>query len=667
MITIYEHNATDFTTLGLGVLKPLSCTISERAREMYEVYMVVPIAEGTKWDLCKVGRYLKVPAPVRENPEIIQPGSTPTTVTYQLWKCVTSGRLYIRQTPNGTKIGSLMPGDEVMKLAEDTTSYPGATWFKVSTAKGAVGWVLPYTASVTYLQNTGRTKTVTTGGDTPGGSVELALSRTQIVRIYSVEKKTGSGTVEVRANHATYALMGAVWRGTSSAYDIPASQLLQRLRDTTYVSHDAGIELKSYVSGNWKVTGSQVKRNAMNILLDPDDGLVKQLDGWLIRDNFSLYILPKADRDLGFRVRRGKNLISANFKLDISDVVTRVIPLGKTATDGPLWGTAQDSTHINEYGVNAKIIQYDVKAASESSADVAAAKQQLNTLAQREFTRNHIDMPTYSLDAKIAQLEFAPRYAALANMLSMHIYDSVQIFDPESGIDVKFRMTEYQYDCLTKRYTEVIFGEAVYIARDDHQIVYLQYVTSNGGAYVDTGVKAHLNTEVQLDMAMISTSNANAIVIGDITDTSAALSINNKYSGSGSPTSRFGSKTVNTSGAMETGTRYLYTVNKTALTARKVATGAQVTVGTFGQSAAFDSAQTMTLFAGRTAGGVSTYIGNVRVYRCQILENGVTVADLRPALYDDVPCMYDTVSGTPRYNIGPGELVRGPALPTMAL
>lgn len=655
MITLYESTADDFTTLGMAVLSPTSCEIEEIAGGEFELTMQHPIDAAGKHRLLVPGRIIKAPAPVRENPEIIEPGSTPVTKTYQVWKSVASGRLFIRQTMNGAKIDALLTGEECLKMEEGT--YSGSTWFKVQKVNGgAVGWVFPNLNGTPYLQNTGRSKTVTTGGDDPGTSVEVKLSRMQLFVIREVKRRSASRMVEVKAEHIFYRLRGSVWIGTSSAYDIPLSQLVQRLRDTTYVSHDAGIELKTFVSGvNWKVTSSQLGKNAMAILLDEKNGALAQAGGRLIRDNFNAYIIPKKDRDLGYELRYGKNLLDAEYTRKISDVVTRVVPLGKTAGGGPLWGTAQTSPHIHEYGENDKVIQYSVQAASESAADVAAARTQLNTLAQREFTRNHIDEPAAELTAEFANLGNTPLYTQIANEYSLHMYDTIHVMDRDAGINGFVTMKEYRYDCLNDRYNDTVFGDAV-IVNDEHQIVYLTWLESDGTAWIDTGVKAHLGTEAKLDMIVRSSSHVNTMAMGDIANSSAALSVNLKISGTGTPTSRFGAKTVTMGGAIELGTRYLWTINKTAFVAKKVATGATTTVGSFGQTANFETQQTMYLFVGRTASGISTYTGTIRMYGCTISEDGTLIRDFRPALYDGVPCMFDTVTQTPCFNAsGAGE------------
>jgi phage minor structural protein len=185
----------------------------------------------------------------------------------------------------------------------------------------------------------------------------------------------------------------------------------------------------------------------MQLLLD-DGGVLDQIHGRIIRDNFNVYILPAASRSLGFEIRYGKNLLAANLKTDISDVVTRVLGVGKDENDNAVWGTFQDSSHRTEYGTVARVIKYTDK----------TTRAAVNAEAAKEFTVNHIDEPKVTLDAEFVALELAPRYAELANQYAMHIYDSVRVYDPDAGIDMTVAMSKYEFDVLAQKYTRVTLG-----------------------------------------------------------------------------------------------------------------------------------------------------------------------------------------------------------------
>ncbi len=61
MITIYEATETAFTSLGLGTLEPVSCTVIEDINGQYELDMEHVVDETGKWERLVNGRIIKAP------------------------------------------------------------------------------------------------------------------------------------------------------------------------------------------------------------------------------------------------------------------------------------------------------------------------------------------------------------------------------------------------------------------------------------------------------------------------------------------------------------------------------------------------------------------------------------------------------------------------------
>ena len=61
MITIYSATETNFTTMGLGTLAPISCAITEDINGQYELDMQHPIDEDGKWKRLVNDRIIKAP------------------------------------------------------------------------------------------------------------------------------------------------------------------------------------------------------------------------------------------------------------------------------------------------------------------------------------------------------------------------------------------------------------------------------------------------------------------------------------------------------------------------------------------------------------------------------------------------------------------------------
>ena len=463
-VCIYAPLADDFTTNGLGILTPLECTVEEQAAGMYELEMVHPIDNTLRWMQIQNGCIIKVPTPVRENPLYEAPAieaAAPVTVTRQVWRA-TDGQ-HIRQKPDrlSKKMGSVRKGGEVIELADAKDP-----WIKVCKVKGGqVGYM-----STRYLKAV-RTITETIQPAKPPvvvGSVEINQSRDQLFRIYSVEQDSESGTVTAKGMHVFYDdagnLINTKYEPKNAAVATVMSKIASSLHQTAEVDFQA-------FNLTGKITGDFSYKTPVEAYLDPDEGIVAQTGAMLFRDNWEAYLLPDMVRDLGVTIRRGKNLIGVEVTNDISDVVTRIIPIGKNKNGNPigLSGTGyMDSSHINEYPFpRVKRIEYDVQTGKDGFNSDTAVRNELRRLAQEDF-KNGADLPTYGMEVDFVLLQNTAEYENFASLQAVHLYDTVTVIDEMLGLKAKVRVTGYKWDCLTEQYESVTLGEL----QDVKQTVY---------------------------------------------------------------------------------------------------------------------------------------------------------------------------------------------------
>ena len=69
--------------------------------------------------------------------------------------------------------------------------------------------------------------------------------------------------------------------------------------------------------------------NPVSALLDPETGATALWDAELVRDNFDFFLLRDAGLNRGVRIEYAKNLLGVSCEVDASDVVTRIVPVGK--------------------------------------------------------------------------------------------------------------------------------------------------------------------------------------------------------------------------------------------------------------------------------------------------------------------------------------------------
>ena len=463
-ICIYPPLAEDFTTNGLGILTPLECTVEEQAAGKYEIELVHPIDSTLRWMQIQNGCIVKVPAPVRENPLYEAPAieaAAPVTVTRQVWRA-TDGQ-HIRQKPDrlSKKMGSVRKGGEVIELADAHDP-----WKKICAVKGGqVGYM-----STRYLKAV-RTITETIQPAKPPvvvGSVEINQSRDQLFRIYSVEQDSEAGTITAKGMHVFYDDAGNLINTKYEPKNAAVATVMSKIASSLHQAAEVDFQAFNLTG---KITGDFSYKTPVEAYLDPDEGIVAQTGAMLFRDNWEAYLLPDMVRDLGVTIRRGKNLIGVEVTNDISDVVTRIIPIGKNKNGNPigLSGTGyMDSSHISEYPFpRVKRIEYDVQTGKDGFNSDTAVRNELRRLAQEDF-KNGADLPTYGMEVDFVLLQNTAEYANFASLQAVHLYDTVTVIDEMLGLKAKVRVTGYKWDCLTEQYESVTLGEL----QDVKQTVY---------------------------------------------------------------------------------------------------------------------------------------------------------------------------------------------------
>jgi phage minor structural protein len=463
MITIHAADATDFSSLGLGTLEPLSYEIEEIAGGKYELTMEHPMDKAGKWWLLAEYRIIKAPAPARETPLVsIGAGSGAQTVTRSIYRVHVNTRLRLRTAPStssGKIIGRYKNGTEVVKIGED------GNWFEVIVSEGgATGWM--YSSYLTHV----RDEQETIEGDTPGEVIQPRQTREQLFRIVTVERDDASATVKVTAEHIFYDLTGNIIPDEYAPEDVEAADVCGELM--TKALNETGFRLICGAEG--KVTADYTGKSIVSALLEKEIGIVPITKGRLIRDNYDIFILPDEHRDRGVTIRHGKNLNGAVLTTDTTTVVTRVVPVGKDADGEPLYldGTIYvDSPRAAEIPVaRAKRIEYDVSVAKKAAdadeekgiyASEADARAELQRLAEAEFETG-IDAPTVRLDVDFTPLENTEEYAAYADLQAIHMYDTVHVYATRTGISAALRMTGYTWDGMANegrgRYKKITLG-----------------------------------------------------------------------------------------------------------------------------------------------------------------------------------------------------------------
>lgn len=179
--------------------------------------------------------------------------------------------------------------------------------------------------------------------------------------------------------------------------------------------------------------------------------VIERWGGHLVRDNWNIAISENIGADNGVTVRYGKNLKSIKAAYDWSKVVTKLLPVGK---DGLLLNAADAGASL----YLTSEIQYDVPYCKTVSFSQDVNKEDYeNDAAYRDALLD--DLLRQATDYLDENSVPKVNYSMSANVeLVTDIGDTIEVIDERIGVNMMTSIISYDWDCLTKRYTNLEFG-----------------------------------------------------------------------------------------------------------------------------------------------------------------------------------------------------------------
>ena len=455
MICVYPADCTDFSGNGLGVVTPMSCIVSETLNGEWELTLVHDIDERGKWTRLSESCILRAPVPAAKTPSVDLVAQQYQTSTYdvQIYKITTkSGPLHLRSgTGTNYKIlGKYKKDREVIVLNKTTSS-----WYEVTAPDGKHG----YMASQYLTFQRTETQTVQTNVGFHNQVIESRQLRDQPFRIYRVVPELDKVTVYAR--HIFYDLLDNMIKSLKPSPSAVGASVVQSLSGACLSSHDFSL-YSDLTSTAEDVEWENV--NPVEAMLG-ENGLVSKYGAELARDWYDVFLVGRVGNDTDVSIREKKNLTGVSYDVDETDVVTRIMPTGEDA-DGNILYLPElyiDSPNIGAY-IHPKWIHLPVSEAREvTDGDEPKSKMQcyaeMRKAAQAEFDAG-CDLPTVTLKVDFVNCSDAEEYKQYAALTDIFLGDSVRVVARRIGVEVSMRMTQYTYDCLTKKYTSVTLGTA---------------------------------------------------------------------------------------------------------------------------------------------------------------------------------------------------------------
>ena len=433
----------------------MSCTVTETLNGEWELTLVHDIDERGKWTRLSEGCILRAPVPAAMTPSVDLVTQQYQTSTYevQIYKITTkSGPLHLRSgTGTNYKIlGKYKKGREVIVLNKTTSG-----WYEVTAPDGKHG----YMASQYLTFQRTETQTVQTNVGFRNQVIEARQLRDQPFRIYRVVPEMDKVTVYAR--HIFYDLLDNMIKFLKPSPSAVGASVVQSHSGACLSSHDFSF-YSDLTSTAEDVEWENV--NPVEAMLG-ENGLVSKYGAELARDWYDVFLVKRVGNDTDVSIREKKNLTGISYDVDETDVVTRIMPTGEDA-DGNILYLPElyiDSPNLNAY-THPKWIHLPVSEAKEvTDGDEPKSKAQcyaeMRKAAQAEFEAG-CDLPTVTLKVDFVNCSDAEEYRQYAALTDIFLGDSVRVVARRIGVEVSMRMTQYTYDCLTRKYTSVTLGTA---------------------------------------------------------------------------------------------------------------------------------------------------------------------------------------------------------------
>lgn len=185
-------------------------------------------------------------------------------------------------------------------------------------------------------------------------------------------------------------------------------------------------------------------------------------------------------------------------------------------------------------------------------------------------------------------------------------------------------------------------------------INYVEYIESTGTQYVKLGFTPNQDTRVVIDFQSNQATGGYQIIGSRSTGSSRTYTFGTA-GGNNAWLSGYNNGGVN-SGVTEDTKRHTADKNKNLL----YLDGELIASATY---ASFTTHGEMWMFRFNAADGDDNAYAKMKVFSCQIYDNGTLVRDFRPCYDPDgIACLYDEVTGTYFYNAGTGEFIAGGAV-----
>ena len=448
MLCVFPADCTDFSSNGIGLIRPSSALVKETLNGEYELTVEHPLDDAGKWRRLVEGCIIRAPVPSARTPAI-DVLATQQATSHDVYKVNTKKNSLKLRSASGKKyksLGKYKKGTNVIVIEKTTSSI-----YEVVCPDGARGFM--ESKYLAYVE------TISALSDLTEAVLEPRQLRDQPFRIYRVVPELTKVTAYAR--HIFYDLLDNMVQKYTPTEVTTGAEAVEGLSDAALSEHD--FTFISTLTG----TAAEVEfenKNPVDCLLG-DSGIIEKYGGEIMRDWYDVFVVERVGSDTNIQIRQGKNLTGIKYDVDTTDVVTRIMPTGQDK-DGNILYLPElyvDSPNVDHYP-SPKWIHLAVSEAKEVTKGKSKEKkskdkcyEEMREAAQAEFDKG-CDLPTVTLTVEFIDVTQTEEYRPYGFLQSIFLGDAVRVIAPRVGVEVSMRMTEYTYNCLTRQYEKMTLG-----------------------------------------------------------------------------------------------------------------------------------------------------------------------------------------------------------------
>lgn len=464
-VYVYDFDDVDLDTTGrVGDLQPVECYFDEEKNGDSVLTMRLLYDELNKWAAVKVGSYIKAMVPVRVPPKITNNAYDREIMTYRVkgtvkatatvWQSAgvvfpsmsfpEEKALFYQSmgvgavdTKKPVKVNrNIRPGTEVQVLE---TKDDGTC--RVYAEGVGKGW--------TFLENLEPVVSSTIPATFSGVEAVVTPSRLeyQLFQVTAIEQTLEY--VDITAQHVFYELLHT-FTNYRTQLPVTAFEAIDGVFGGMVVQ-DERFTCLTDTAGKAGALDYE-RKNVVQALLDPENGICAQYGLSLVRDNYDAYLLKEVGSDRGFVVEYSKNMLNVERTEDITDVVTRIIPMGRTKKgepvflDGVIW---VDSPRIEDYSFPRTMYMDCSDTATESDTmSLAQVKENLRERALAEFAAG-CDVPVLEMTVDFISLGDTEEFRQYRGLDKVYLFDKITVRDRVRGYDYNAEIVRIRHNVLT--------------------------------------------------------------------------------------------------------------------------------------------------------------------------------------------------------------------------